>query len=289
MANLEHQEEIEEAETEAGYGVPAELVQTVRALLESGQTENLRTVIAELHAADVADLLEQLDDDDREKFIEATRQDIEAETLTYLDEDVRDDVVEMLGPKEVAQAFTELETDDAVDILEDLDEEAKQEILAAVPADERAILEEGLTYPEDSAGRLMQRDLVAVPSYWTVGETIDFLRASDHLPDDFYDLFIVDPRHKPIGKVPLSRAMRNKRAVKLTEILESELRTVHGDMEREVVAVPVHDLAEELQDLGPALCIHFSGLPIEDTPVESDSLFQIGLAISDAPNRIRVA
>ena len=238
MANLEHEPEVdvEEAEDEAGYGVTAELVQTVRGLLESGQTESLRTVIAELHAADVADLLEQLDDDDREKFIEATRQDIEAETLTYLDEDVRDDVMEMLGPKEVAQAFTELETDDAVDILEDLDEEAKQEILAAVPAEERAILEEGLTYPEDSAGRLMQRDLVAVPSYWTVGETIDFLRASGDLPDDFYDLFIVDPRHSPIGRVPLSRAMRNKRAVKLTDIMETELRSIRVDMDQEEVA-----------------------------------------------------
>src|SRR5512134_174617 len=141
MANLEHQPDVEaeDDEDETGYGVTAELVQTVRGLLESGQTESLRTIIAELHAADVADLLEQLDDDDREKFIEATRQDIEAETLTYLDEDVRDDVMEMLGPKEVAQAFTELETDDAVDILEDLDEEAKQEILAAVPAEDRAI------------------------------------------------------------------------------------------------------------------------------------------------------
>ncbi len=144
--------------------------------------------------------------------------------------------MEMLGPKEVAQAFTELETDDAVDILEDLDEEAKQEILAAVPAEDRAILEEGLTYPEDSAGRLMQRDLVAVPSYWTVGETIDFLRASGDLPDDFYDLFIVDPRHTPIGRVPLSRAMRNKRAVKLTDIMETELRSIRVDMDQEEVA-----------------------------------------------------
>jgi magnesium transporter len=105
-----------------------------------------------------------------------------------------------------------------------------------VPAEDRAILEEGLTYPEDSAGRLMQRDLVAVPSYWTVGETIDFLRASGDLPDDFYDLFIVDPRHTPIGRVPLSRAMRNKRAVKLTDIMETELRSIRVDMDQEEVA-----------------------------------------------------
>jgi len=111
-------------------------------------------------------------------------------------------------------------------VLEDLDEEAKQRILASVPIEERVILEQGLTYPEESAGRLMQRKLVAVPSFWTVGETIDFLRAAADLPDDFYDLFIVDPAHKPIGAVPLSRAMRTKRPVKLTEIMETDLRTI---------------------------------------------------------------
>jgi len=121
-------------------------------------------------------------------------------------------------------------------VLEDLDEEAKQRILASVPVEERVILEQGLTYPEESAGRLMQRKLVAVPSYWTVGETIDFLRASDDLPDDFYDLFIVDPAHKPLGAVPLSRAMRTKRPVKLTEIMETDLRTIPVDMDREEVA-----------------------------------------------------
>jgi magnesium transporter len=105
-----------------------------------------------------------------------------------------------------------------------------------VPVEERVILEQGLTYPEESAGRLMQRTLVAVPSFWTVGETIDFLRASDDLPDDFYDLFIVDPAHKPLGAVPLSRAMRTKRPVKLTEIMETDLRTIPVDMDREEVA-----------------------------------------------------
>jgi magnesium transporter len=256
MATLDSQSEAEIGEEEAGYGVTPELVNTVRALLEAGTPEGLRAIVGELHAADAADLLEQLDADEREAFVAATRGEIEAETLTHLDEDVRDEVIEMLGPQEVAQAFAELETDDAVDILEDLDEAAKREILAAVPAAERAVLEQSLTYPEDSAGRLMQRDLVAVPAFWSVGETIDFLRASDDLPDDFYDLFVVDVRHKPVGKVPLSRAMRNKRAVKLTDIMESDLHVVPVDMDREQVAymfrqyalvsAPVVDEAERL-------------------------------------------
>jgi magnesium transporter len=223
-------------EAEVAYGVSPETVQTAREALERQQGHVVRELIEELHAADVADLLEQLTPEEREQFLAFTREEIEAETLTYLDEDVREEVMEAMGPQEVAQAVSELDSDDALDVLEDLDEEDKQRILASIPAADRLILEEGLTYPEESAGRLMQRALVAIPSFWTVGETIDFLRASEDLPDDFYDLFIVDPAHKPIGVVPLSRAMRTKRPVKLTEIMETELRTVPVDMDREEVA-----------------------------------------------------
>jgi magnesium transporter len=223
-------------EAEVAYGVSPETVQTAREALEAQQGHVVRELIAELHAADVADLLEQLTPEERERFLAFTKEEIEAETLTYLDEDVREEVMEALGPQEVAQAVSELDSDDALDVLEDLDEADKQRILASIPAADRLILEEGLAYPEESAGRLMQRALVAVPSFWTVGETIDFLRASDDLPDDFYDLFIVDPAHRPVGAVPLSRAMRTKRPVPLTEIMDTELRTVPVDMDREEVA-----------------------------------------------------
>jgi magnesium transporter len=223
-------------EEDVAYGVSPETVQTAREALEAHQGHVVRELIVGLHAADVADLLEQLSPEEREQFLAFTKEEIEAETLTHLDEDVREEVIEALGPQEVAQAFSELDSDDALDVLEDLDEEAKQRILESVPVEDRVILEQGLTYPEESAGRLMQRKLVAVPSYWTVGETIDFLRASDDLPDDFYDLFIVDPAHKPLGAVPLSRAMRTKRPVKLTEIMVTDLRTIPVDMDREEVA-----------------------------------------------------
>src|SRR5215510_12684063 len=231
-----HDAAIEPDEDEAAYGVSPEIVRTAREALAAQQAHVVRELVGGLHAADVADLLEQLSSEEREQFIAFTKQEIEAETHTHLDEDVREEVIEALGPQEVAQAVSELDSDDALDVLEDLDDEAKQRILESVPLEERVILEQGLTYPEESAGRLMQRKLVAVPSYWTVGETIDFLRASDDLPDDFYDLFIVDPAHKPIGAVPLSRAMRTKRPVKLTEIMETDLRTIPVDMDREEVA-----------------------------------------------------
>jgi magnesium transporter len=221
---------------EADVGVSPELLHEVKEALEADNRTRLEELVRELHPADVAALLEQLTSDERAAFVKITGHLTDPETLSYLDDSVRDEVIELIGPQQLAEAISELASDDAVEILEDLDEEEKERILANVPAAERIILEEGLTYPEESAGRLMQRELVAVPSFWTVGETIDYLRASDNLPDDFYDLFIVDPAHRPVGAVPLSRAMRTRRPVKLTDIMETELRTVPVDMDREQVA-----------------------------------------------------
>jgi magnesium transporter len=216
--------------------VPPETIRAVRDALEAEDKAAVEALVEPLHPADVAYVLEQLNGEERERLIAIIRPSFDAETLSHLDETVREEVIELLGPGEVAAAVSELDSDDALDLIEDLDEGEKRRILDAIPAEERALLEQGLAFPEESAGRLMQRKLVAVPSFWTVGETIDFLRASDDLPDDFYDLFIVDPAHKPIGAVPLSRAMRTKRPVKLTEIMETDLRTIPVDMDREEVA-----------------------------------------------------
>src|SRR3546814_1891846 len=125
----------------------------------------------------------------------------------------------------MALSLADLDSDDAVDIFEDLDEEAQQRSLAALPRADRLVLEESLRFPEDSAGRIMQRDLLAVPSSWTVGETIDYMRAAKDLPDDFYDLYIVDPKHQPIGYLPLSRVLRTRRPVKLTDIMNDDMRS----------------------------------------------------------------
>ena len=111
-------------------------------------------------------------------------------------------MVEQLGPQALAEVVSELDTDDAVELLEDLEPEQQEQVLQSVPAEERVLLQQSLTFPEDSAGRLMQRELVAIPSHWTVGETIDFLRSEKELPDDFYDLFVVDETHKPVGLGP---------------------------------------------------------------------------------------
>ena len=222
--------------SDAVYGLSAETIRAVRDAVNDGAVARIEELVDPLHAADLADLLEALDPEERRLLVAIVRHTFDPETLSYLDETVRDEIMELIGPQEIAHAVAELDTDDAVDLLEDLDEDEKRRILESVPAEDRRAIEEGLTFPEDSAGRMMQRELVAVPQHWTVGETIDFLRASKDLPDDFYDLFVVDPRHHPVGTVPLSRAMRNMRSVKLTDIMETDLRSVGATLDQESVA-----------------------------------------------------
>ena len=225
-----------DAVVEEDYSLAPELVKTVRAELEEGHLDAVRKELEPLHVADVADRLEYLTKDELQIVIEGLWSSIEPEVLTYLDAAVREEVIELLGPRELASAVSELESDDAVEVFEDLDEEAQHRILARLPQAYRTLLEESLSYPEDSAGRLMQREMVVVPSAWSVGETIDHMRESDDLPDDFYDLFIVSPKHKPIGFVPLSRVLRTKRPIRLTEIMDTELKPIPLTMNQEDVA-----------------------------------------------------
>jgi magnesium transporter len=240
MAAAEQDEDrettVETVDEEELYGPSEELLENISAALAEGDIPQVEALIEDLHPADVADLIEHLEPEERKLFVEITRHVIEAETISHLDETVREEVVEQLGPQAVAEVVGELDTDDAVELLEDLEPEQQQEVLQSIPAEERILLQQGLTFPEDSAGRLMQRELVAVPSHWTVGETIDFLRAAKDLPDDFYDLFVVDPAHKPLGSIPLSRAMRSPRTTKLTDIMDEELRLVPADTDQEAVA-----------------------------------------------------
>ena len=218
------------------YGISADLVRTVSEALERGDEAEARRVATDLHEADLADLLENLDRDDRPRLIQILGGDFDLEVLTYLDSSLREEILEALEPRQLADSLSDLDSDDAVDIFEDLDEEAQREVLEALPRADRIALEESLSFPEDSAGRIMQREVLAVPSSWTVGQTIDYMRAAKDLPDDFYDLYIVDPKHQPIGYVPLSRAMRTRRPVALTEIMTDDMKVVPIEMDQEEVA-----------------------------------------------------
>jgi magnesium transporter len=212
-----------------------ELVRVVDEALRAGALERAVELTAALHAADQADLLEQLGYDERTALVAELKPHLEPELLTHLDEAVRAEVLEQLTPEEAGAAIARLDTDDAIEILEDLDEAEQIAILQTLPMPERAAVERGLTYPEDSAGRLMQRELVAAPEFWTVGQTIDYLRAKRDLPDEFYDIYIVNPRFEPVGSIPLSKVVRSRRGVLLTELKLKELHLIPVDMDQEEV------------------------------------------------------
>jgi magnesium transporter len=212
-----------------------ELIRAIRDAIDVGDAVAAAQLAAKLHVADQADLLEQLGSEQRQSLVAELRDAFDPELLTYIDETVRADLLEVLSAEEVGAALAQLDTDDAIEVLEDLDEEEQAAFLKALPAPDRVAVEQGLTYPEDSAGRMMQRDLVAAPEFWTVGQTIDYLRADRHLPDDFYDIYIVDPRFRPIGSIPLSKILRSKRAVRLTDLTLNELHQVPVELDQEEV------------------------------------------------------
>jgi magnesium transporter len=224
-----------------GTDVDAELVASVHAALEAGDVDRLRGRVEPLHDADIADLLQNLSADDRRRFVEMLRSEFHPAVLAELDEHVRSEIIDELGVKELAQAVAELETDDALHVLANLDEREQQQLLDAIPPEDRVVLEQGLAYREFSAGRLMRREMVAVPTFWTVGETIDFLRseAEDEesgLPDEFHDIFVVDPAFRPIGIISLSRLLRTRRPVTVTDIMAPDMKLVRTDADQEDVA-----------------------------------------------------
>ncbi|MFQ5985557.1 MAG: magnesium transporter [Alphaproteobacteria bacterium] len=223
-------------EVQGLYGLTPDLVTAILESLDAEDRARLEALIVPLHAADKADLLEMVTAEQRRTLVEVLRPELDPEILADLDETVRDEVIDRLSTAELAAAVKELDTDDAVYVIEDLDDEEKRVVLDAIPAHDRVALEEGLTYPENSAGRLMQRDLVAAPANWTVGQTIDDLRESEVLPDEFYEIFVVDPKRQPVGTIPLDRLLRTKRPVELGHIMDEAPKLIPGDMDQEEVA-----------------------------------------------------
>jgi len=227
---------IDRDEEEMPYVLSEEIVQEVKEALDTGNADHIRETVAELHSADLADLIEQLKPKHRIRLLETAEDLFDPEVYSDLDEAVRDELVEEMEPAEIAELVTELEVDDAVHVLEDLEEEEQKDVLKELPAEDRLAIEEGLAYAEDTAGRLMQRDLIAVPEYWNIGQTIDYLRETEDLPSEFYEIFVVDPRHHPIGTIPLDKAMRNQRVVSVKEIMQREQKLIPVDMDQEEVA-----------------------------------------------------
>ena len=217
-------------------GLSPKLIENVEVALKEKHRFKSRTIVEPLRAPECADLLQLLRPRLRRRLIEYLRPDFDPQILPELEEDIRDEVAEQLGPNSLANAIARLESDDALELIITLEKTKQDEILKSIPSELRIFVEEGLAFPEDSAGRLMGREFVAVPGFWTVGETIDFLREADDLPNDFYDIFVVDPRHRPVGKVSLSHILRNRRPVEISSIMLSDIVTVPVAMDQEEVA-----------------------------------------------------
>ena len=225
-------------ETERSYGVDESLVRTCEIALSVGRVDELDGLIEGLHASDLADLLEELSFDSRRILFDHVRDRLDPELLTHLDDVVREDVLEQLEPAEVAAVITELETDDAIDVFEDVAEADQGSVLARLSPSDRALVEQALSYPEDSAGRLMQHELVTVPKDWSVGNSIDYMRArAADLPRDFYEIYVVDDDRHPVGTIPLSRLMRNQRDVRIDDIMLTDLRSAYVEMDQEEAAL----------------------------------------------------
>ena len=217
-------------------GVSSEFSHAVAAALEDGNADRLRELTLPLHAADLADLIALLRPERRGELITTLGSDFDAAALPELDEAVRDQVLEVMPTEQVAEALQQLDSDEAVYVIEDLDKEEQSDILAKLPPFERAQLERSLEYPEDSAGRIMQTDLISVPPFWSVGQAIDYMRLAEDLPDRFYEIFVVDPAYHLIGSVALNRLLRSKRPVTIEQITERDVYPIQIDADQEEVA-----------------------------------------------------
>ena len=214
-----------------------EFVQEVLDRVEAGDQEGARRLVEPLHPADVADLFELLPSDDRRSLAAALAGLLDGDVLAEMNDWVREDLLDALDPRQVAEIAGELETDDAVAIIEDMEEDEQQAVLRALDPDDRAAIEEALSYPEESAGRLMRRDAVAVPEHWTVGQVIDYLRASEDLATDFFEIFVVDPSHRPVGTCLLSWILRTPRRIPVADVMMREQTLIPVDMDQEEVAL----------------------------------------------------
>jgi magnesium transporter len=233
------------------FGLDPRVVDEAIEAVEAGDAARLDALLDPLHAADIADLLEQIGPGERRALLALWKGGVDGDILSELDESLREEVIDALGPGELALAVQDLETDDVVDLVEDLDAEGQAAVLDALPAADRIAVEKALAYPEYSAGRLMQSEVARAPSHWTVGDAIDFLRSGVQLPDQFYHVVLVDPRLKPVGYVTLGRILSSRRDVRLRDITEDSFRTFHveddqGDVARafekyHLISAPVTD------------------------------------------------
>jgi len=216
--------------------VSAPFLAHVSAAIAAGDTEALHRDVSHLHQSEIGDLLEALSPEQRYSLVNLMGETFDFTALTEVDDTIRRDIVDALPNDQIAQAVQQLDSDDAVYILEDLDQQDQDEILAQLPFTERVRLRRSLSYPEETAGRRMQTEFVAVAPFWTVGQTIDYMREAKELPDSFSQIFVIDPSFRLVGAVDLDRILRTKRAVKVEDIMRETRHAIPATMDQEEAA-----------------------------------------------------
>lgn len=211
-------------------------IERLRAHIDAGDEHDIVEMIAPLHASDTGDVLVALDSDERVRLVRMLGDRFDYSALTEVDDAVRTDLMDELSNEQIARGVSTLDNDDAVYILEDIDVPAREEILARMPAFERLSLKRSLDFPEDSAGRRMQTDFIAIPPFWTVGQTIDYLREEQDLPDEFFQIYVVDPSYNVLGTLPLDKFLRAKRQARIEDIMNKNVIMVEAGADQEQAA-----------------------------------------------------
>ena len=235
-AQAQDEEDLEDLALGEDYALNPDFVAMVVDAADRGDAERLRELLGALHPADVADLMGFLSADYREEILPHLDPEALAEILSELDTEIREEVLETVAPATLARALEELDSDDAADVVDDLEDDKRAQVLAAMDEGDRAAIETSLAYEDETAGRLMQREVVAAPQFWTAGQAIEHLRAeSDDLPELFFDIYVVDPTYRPVGAVAVSHLLRSPPEASLAQIMES-VTEIPIDMDQEEVA-----------------------------------------------------
>ncbi|WP_033073076.1 magnesium transporter [Sphingopyxis sp. MWB1] len=226
-----------ETELDEDDRLKPQFVRIVIAHAEAGQHEEARERIGRLHPADIADLFELSDSDERQLLAAVLGDMLSADVLAEMNDYVREELLDLLAPEQVAELAAELDTDDAVAIIEDMEVDEQQAVLRAMEPEDRAAIENALSFPEETAGRMMQREYVAVPEHVTVGDVIDRLREDGDMTTDFWEIYIVDPMHRPVGTCQLSWILRTPRDIAISDVMKREQTLIPVDMDQEEVAL----------------------------------------------------
>lgn len=227
----------DDAQDSSLYGLNDEIVSDVARALREEDTSSVKEVIQDLSSADQADLIEKLADSERTQLLDTARTDIQPQTYSELESDVANSLLTEMKASNVASIVSQLDSDDRLSLLEDLDPVFQKDIIQKLSTHNQIALEEGLSFPKDSAGRLMSREFVAIPEFWSVGKTIDYLReTSEKMPENFSDIFLIDPFYHISGEVPLHMILRSPREAKIKDLALEDIHTIPSDADQEDVA-----------------------------------------------------